>query len=99
MGGWPFAGLMPTRPTVVLPDRALALVGIPPFFRLLLEGLDPRGDGLIYFGLALGAALGLLGIAIAYRVWVQNPGTSARGASSASRRCTACSSTSGTSTS
>jgi len=35
------------------------------------------GDGLLYFGLALGAVLGLLGIAIAYRVWVQKPGTSA----------------------
>ncbi len=34
-------------------------------------------DGLLYFGLALGAVAGLLGIAIAYRVWVQKPETSA----------------------
>jgi NADH-quinone oxidoreductase subunit L len=35
-------------------------------------------DGLIVFGMVLGAALGLLGIAIAYHVWVRNPGMSAR---------------------
>ncbi|UTI64090.1 NADH-quinone oxidoreductase subunit L [Paraconexibacter antarcticus] len=34
-------------------------------------------DGLLYFGLVLGTALGLAGIAIAYRVWVVKPGTSA----------------------
>jgi NADH-quinone oxidoreductase subunit L len=32
-------------------------------------------NGLLAFGLALGTALGLAGIAIAYRVWVQRPGT------------------------
>jgi NADH-quinone oxidoreductase subunit L len=34
-------------------------------------------NGLLAFGLALGTALGLAGIAIAYRVWVQRPGTAA----------------------
>jgi NADH-quinone oxidoreductase subunit L len=35
-------------------------------------------DGLLWFGLALGTALGLAGIAIAYRVWVARPGTAER---------------------
>jgi NADH-quinone oxidoreductase subunit L len=34
-------------------------------------------SGLLIFGIVLGTALGLLGIAIAYRVWVQRPGTAA----------------------
>jgi NADH-quinone oxidoreductase subunit L len=34
-------------------------------------------NGLLAFGLLLGTALGLLGIAIAYRIWVAKPGTSA----------------------
>jgi NADH-quinone oxidoreductase subunit L len=34
--------------------------------------------GLLWFGLALGTVLGLAGIAIAYRIWVARPGTSAR---------------------
>jgi NADH-quinone oxidoreductase subunit L len=34
-------------------------------------------DGLLMLGLVLGTALGLAGIAIAYRVWVQRPGTAA----------------------
>jgi NADH-quinone oxidoreductase subunit L len=34
-------------------------------------------DGLLAFGLVLGAALGLLGIGIAYFVWVAKPGTAA----------------------
>ena len=34
-------------------------------------------DGLLVFGLMLGTLLGLAGIAIAYRVWVTRPGTSA----------------------
>ncbi len=33
--------------------------------------------GLLWFGLALGTLLGLAGIAIAYRIWVARPGTSA----------------------
>jgi len=39
---------------------------------------EAPGDGLLWFGLALGAALGLLGIFIAHHVWVKNPGMSAR---------------------
>jgi NADH-quinone oxidoreductase subunit L len=35
-------------------------------------------DTLIFVGLALGAALGLAGIAVAHYVWVRNPGTSER---------------------
>jgi NADH-quinone oxidoreductase subunit L len=34
-------------------------------------------DGLTAFGLVLGAALGLLGVAVAYTVWVRRPGLSA----------------------
>jgi len=35
-------------------------------------------DGLLIFGLLLGTALGLTGIAIAYRIWVVRPGTAER---------------------
>jgi NADH-quinone oxidoreductase subunit L len=34
-------------------------------------------DGLLIFGMVLGTVLGLTGIAIAYRIWVTKPGTSA----------------------
>jgi NADH-quinone oxidoreductase subunit L len=34
-------------------------------------------DGLLVFGLTLGTLLGLAGIALAYRIWVQRPGTAA----------------------
>ena len=34
--------------------------------------------GLLIFGIVLGTVLGLVGIAIAYRVWVQRPGLAAR---------------------
>jgi len=34
-------------------------------------------DGLLIFGMVLGTVLGLAGIAIAYRIWVAKPGTSA----------------------
>jgi NADH-quinone oxidoreductase subunit L len=34
-------------------------------------------DGLLIFGMVLGTVLGLSGIAIAYRIWVAKPGTSA----------------------
>ncbi len=33
-------------------------------------------NGLLWFGLLLGTTLGLVGIAIAYRIWVARPGTS-----------------------
>ncbi len=41
------------------------------------EALDPS-DGFTLVGLLLGAAVGVAGIAVAYRVWVQRPGTSER---------------------
>ncbi len=63
------------------------LIQIPKVTELLKEFLEPTfassevkveyGDGLLYGGLVLGAVLGVLGIAIAYRIWVQKPGTSA----------------------
>jgi NADH-quinone oxidoreductase subunit L len=34
--------------------------------------------GLLIFGIVLGTVLGLIGIAIAYRIWVQRPGVAAR---------------------
>jgi NADH-quinone oxidoreductase subunit L len=37
-------------------------------------GVEPS-HSLIFFGLALGTACGLLGVALAYRVWVQKPET------------------------
>jgi len=41
------------------------------------ESLDPS-DGFTLTGLFIGAVLGIAGIALAYRIWVQRPGTSAR---------------------
>jgi NADH-quinone oxidoreductase subunit L len=41
------------------------------------EALKPT-DGRTGIGLVIGAVIALAGIAIAYRVWVQRPGTSAR---------------------
>jgi NADH-quinone oxidoreductase subunit L len=35
-------------------------------------------DNLLAFGLVLGAVVGLLGVAVAYQVWVRRPGTAAR---------------------
>ncbi len=35
---------------------------------------QPTHDGLLYFGLGLGTVIALVGIAIAYRVWVERPG-------------------------
>jgi NADH-quinone oxidoreductase subunit L len=70
----------------------LAIVGgflqIPKVTTVLDDFLEPTfadshihhatDDGLLAVGLILGAVLGLAGIAIAYRVWVQAPGTSAK---------------------
>jgi NADH-quinone oxidoreductase subunit L len=41
------------------------------------EALEPS-DGLTYGGMVVGALLGLAGIALAYRLWVQRPSTPAR---------------------
>ncbi|MFL5843265.1 MAG: NADH-quinone oxidoreductase subunit L [Solirubrobacteraceae bacterium] len=41
------------------------------------EALDPS-DGFTLVGLVIGAVLALTGIAVAHRIWVQKPGTSAR---------------------
>jgi NADH-quinone oxidoreductase subunit L len=41
------------------------------------SSLDPS-DGFTLLGLGIGAVLGLAGIAVAYRVWVQRPGTAER---------------------
>jgi NADH-quinone oxidoreductase subunit L len=49
----------------------------PTFHDSALYAREPSG-GLIAFGLALGTAVGLAGIGVAYYVWVQNPGLSAR---------------------
>jgi len=49
----------------------------PTFHDSALYERDPS-NGLLVFGLVLGAACGLAGIAIAYYVWVRNPGMSAR---------------------
>jgi NADH-quinone oxidoreductase subunit L len=49
----------------------------PTFRDSALYDRDPS-NGLLVFGLVLGAVAGLSGIAIAYWVWVKNPGFSAR---------------------
>jgi NADH-quinone oxidoreductase subunit L len=36
---------------------------------------DTTPDGLLVIGLVLGAVLGVIGILVAYRIWVQKPGT------------------------
>ena len=51
------------------------------------------------FGLCLGTVLGLAGIAIAYRIWVKQPGIARHARVSGSRPLYELSSTSGTSTS
>ncbi|WP_354700397.1 NADH-quinone oxidoreductase subunit L [Paraconexibacter sp. AEG42_29] len=70
----------------------LATIGgflqIPKVTHILEDFLEPTfadshvhhatSDGLLVLGLVLGAVLGLAGIAVAYRVWVQQPGTSAK---------------------
>jgi NADH-quinone oxidoreductase subunit L len=49
----------------------------PTFRDSALYARDPS-NGLLVLGLLLGAACGLAGIAVAYVVWVRNPGLSAR---------------------
>ncbi|HEX7289845.1 MAG TPA: NADH-quinone oxidoreductase subunit L [Conexibacter sp.] len=38
---------------------------------------DEPGNGLVFFGMALGTVLALLGIALAHRIWVARPGSAA----------------------
>ena len=52
-----------------------------------------------WIGLVIGAAIAVVGIAIAYRIWVREPADRRAGCASASARCTRSSPTSGTSTS
>ena len=49
---------------------------LEPTFADSTRTIDPS-DGLTAFGLVLGAVVGIVGIAIAYVVWVKKPGTSA----------------------
>jgi NADH-quinone oxidoreductase subunit L len=49
----------------------------PTFADSALYTRDPS-NGLLLFGLVLGAAVGIAGIGVAYYVWVSNPGMSAR---------------------
>jgi NADH-quinone oxidoreductase subunit L len=49
----------------------------PTFHDSALYERDPS-NGLLLFGLVLGAAVGIAGIGVAYFVWVKNPGMSAR---------------------
>jgi NADH-quinone oxidoreductase subunit L len=65
------------------------LIWIPHVDDIVRKFLEPSFEGSKYFsevpsnglenfGLVLSAVLGVLGVAIAYRVWVQRPGTSER---------------------
>jgi NADH-quinone oxidoreductase subunit L len=49
----------------------------PSFHDSTLYAREPS-DGLLVFGLVLGAAVGIAGIALAYYVWVKNPGVATR---------------------
>jgi NADH-quinone oxidoreductase subunit L len=57
-------------------DDAISKFLHPTFADSRFVDLEPS-TGLVWFGLALGTVIGLIGIAIAYRVWVQRPGTAA----------------------
>jgi NADH-quinone oxidoreductase subunit L len=58
-------------------DRSINRFLAPTFADSRLARLDPAA-GTEWVGLIIGAAIGLLGIAIAYRIWIAQPGTSAR---------------------
>ncbi|MDQ6835687.1 MAG: NADH-quinone oxidoreductase subunit L [Actinomycetota bacterium] len=58
-------------------DASLTRFLDPTFADSHLARLDPS-SGAAWLGLVIGAVIGLLGIAIAYRIWVVAPGTSAR---------------------
>jgi NADH-quinone oxidoreductase subunit L len=57
-------------------DSAVTNFLAPTFADSRFRDLQPS-DSLIVFGLCLGAALGLAGIALAYRIWVARPGSAA----------------------
>jgi NADH-quinone oxidoreductase subunit L len=58
-------------------DRSITRFLSPTFADSHLTRFDPSGSS-EWLGLIIGAAIALIGIAIAYRVWVVRPGTSAR---------------------
>src|SRR3984885_11451089 len=58
-------------------DRSINRFLAPTFADSHLARLDPAA-GTEWVGLIIGAAIGLLGITIAYRIWIAQPGTSAR---------------------
>jgi NADH-quinone oxidoreductase subunit L len=58
-------------------DRSINRFLAPTFADSHLARLDPAA-GTEWVGLIIGAAIGLLGITIAYRIWIVQPGTSAR---------------------
>ncbi len=68
-----FGGLLQIPKVTHVVDHFLE----PTFHDSALYERDPSG-GMIGFGLLLGIAVGLAGIAIAYFVWVKNPGLSER---------------------
>jgi NADH-quinone oxidoreductase subunit L len=62
------------------------LVQIPEVNHVVTDFLEPTfadsrylheepGSGLVFFGMALGTVVALAGIALAYRIWVQRPGS------------------------
>jgi len=64
------------------------LVQVPEVNHVVTDFLEPTfaesrflheeaGSGFVVFGMALGTVLALAGIALAYRIWVQRPGTAA----------------------
>jgi NADH-quinone oxidoreductase subunit L len=58
-------------------DRSINRFLAPTFADSHLTRIDPTA-GTEWVGLIIGAAIGLLGITIAYRIWIAQPGTSAR---------------------
>ncbi|MGH2870080.1 MAG: NADH-quinone oxidoreductase subunit L, partial [Solirubrobacteraceae bacterium] len=58
-------------------DSSISRFLAPTFADSRLAGLDPS-TGSAWVGLIIGAVIGLLGITIAYRIWVAQVGTSAR---------------------
>ena len=58
-------------------DSSISRFLAPTFADSRLAGLEPS-NGSAWVGLIIGAVIGLLGITIAYRIWVAQVGTSAR---------------------